>query len=812
MILSTVPMAKPNRTLVEHTDDVVAAFGTLFGTPGRPTELTSHWLRFFRLAEADRDEFLRTALLACFVHDWGKANEGFAAMLFRTGQQTVRHEVISTLLLNQPQVESWLRGIRGVDREIVLGAVAGHHLKAADPRGAGDDARFGSAQRGAVEVRFKLTWNHTSIQRHLATLADLFGLTPPPTESVPDRWATGKGGVGVVDYGKERKKICRRLDDLFDEVNQEPSGRRARLLRAVRSALIAADSAGSGLFRTHAEAKEKELVGDYMQAWLDLAFDPGKRMDATWIEEAVIKPRLNEQKAEGRPIVWNEFQEACADPVRVPARALLIAPCGSGKTLGAWRWIAARAAERPIARAIFLYPTRGTATEGFRDYVGHAGSELATLIHGAAELDLHGLRPDIPVEIQIAEARLFSLRQWPKRVFSATVDQFLAFLQHDYGSTCLLPLLADSALVLDEVHSYDRGMFTALTAFLEHFDLPVLAMSATMIDRRKADLEPYLAVIDGLSFGDDASRLRRIAEHPRYAIAVIDEPDAARQRAEAALRAGQRVLWVVNTVDRAQILARSFLDFNRTDDALRTAEGVPVHSYHSRFKLIDRRSRHDAIVAAFRVGRGGSGGVLGITTQVCEMSLDLDCDLLITEAGPITSLIQRLGRCCRDQNAHETGRVGEVLIYRPESPHPYDKDELMGLDTFLSGIDGQTVSQADLERRLEAAGGTGFQEKPADFITAGPWACQGQSHFRDIEERTCSAIMPGDELEYRKRLESPTKCLAQELVVPIAKGDADREAKPFWMPSWLSFADGSRHEYSPLLGYLPKTGGGTRIA
>ena len=807
------PMAKPNRTLVEHTNDVVAAFDVLFGIPGQPAELTAHWLRFFRLPERDHDEFLRTTRLACFVHDWGKANAGFAAMLFRTGQQAVRHEVVSALLLNRPEVVSWLGGTRGVDQDVVLAAVVGHHLKAADPAGGGDDARFGAAQKGAVEVRFDLTWNHPAIRRHLADLAEAFDLAPPPSRPVAERWATGKAGASVVDYVKERKKLCDRLDDLFEEVQAEPAGRRARLLRAIRSALIAADSAGSGLFRTHAEANEHEPVHDHMGAWLQLAFDPDKRMNEVSINEKIIEPRRDEQKAKGRLIIWNDFQEACADAARVPARALLIAPCGSGKTLGAWRWVAARAAERPIARAIFLYPTRGTATEGFRDYVGKAGPELAALIHGTAELDLDldKLQRDIPLEEKIAEARLFALRQWPKRVFSATVDQFLAFLQHDYGSTCLLPLLADSALVLDEVHSYDRGMFTALMEFLEHFDLPVLAMTATMIDRRKVDLKRYLTEVDGLGFGGDDTRLRRIANHPRYAVAVVNGQDDARRHAEAALLAGERVLWVVNTVDRAQTLARSFQDPDRADGTLLSGRGVPIHSYHSRFKLVDRRDRHEKIVEAFRAGDGPRGGVLGITTQVCELSLDLDCDLLISEAAPITALIQRLGRCCRDQEAHEKGRVGAVVIYRPESPHPYDKGELAGLDRFLADLVGTAVSQADLEKLLEAAGGTGFLEKETAFIHDGPWACQGKNHFRDIEERTCSAILPTDEQEYLDRLKAPAKWRAQELVIPIAKGDADKEAKPPWMPSWLSFAEACRHEYSPLLGYLPKTGGGFSI-
>ena len=42
------------------------------------------------------------------------------------------------------------------------------------------------------------------------------------------------------------------------------------------------------------------------------------------------------------------------------------------------------------------------------------------------------------------DRRLYALRFWTRRVFSATVDQFLAFLQYSYGPLCLLPVLADS--------------------------------------------------------------------------------------------------------------------------------------------------------------------------------------------------------------------------------------------------------------------------------------------------------------------------------------------------------------------------------
>lgn len=808
------PLAKPKRTLIEHTADVVVAFRSLFGSEERPTALARRWLAFFRLGEADLRPFLRSGLLSCRVHDWGKANTGFAAMLSRTGAQSVRHEVVSALILTHPSMWAWLGGIAGVDLPVVLAAVAGHHLKAAEPEGWTEPAQFGATQAGPDAADFALTWHHPKVRDHVAALAEEFGITEPLPEGVPTTWSIRKPRPGAADYRAGRERACKLLRRLRDEIEDCPATPRARMLRAVRSALIAADAAGSALFRAHDEAGWSRDVHKHIQRWITDAFDPKARLDEAKIWSAIIDPRIGATAAPGQAFSWNEFQEACADPARVPARALLLAPCGSGKTLAAWRWVAARCRERPIARAIFLYPTRGTATEGFRDYVGHAGPELASLVHGTAQLDLEHIQADLNSEERIRQARLFSLQQWPRRVFSATVDQFLAFLQHDYGSTCLLPLLADSALVLDEVHSYDRGMFTALTQFLEHFDIPVLAMTATMLERRKADLAVHLPDVNGLGFSRDDSRLRRIADHPRYEVSRVCGVTEARDAADAALRECRRVLWVVNTVDRAQALARGFAD-DLGADRLSTRSGADLFSYHSRFKLGDRRRRHDEVVAAFkRTDEQEQRATLAITTQVCELSLDLDCDLLITEFAPVSALIQRFGRCCRDQRAHEPGRkrrTGRVILYAPESEKPYLKDEMKGVPEFVEEIAGQIVSQSGLEERLASLDGTGFLPRPARFIADGPWASAGQDHFRDAEELTCQAILSRDEDDYRFLDKHPTRYRAQELVLPIPKEDADRSAKPRWMPSWLTFADMRRHDYLPSLGYVDKAGGGFLI-
>ena len=53
-------------------------------------------------------------------------------------------------------------------------------------------------------------------------------------------------------------------------------------------------------------------------------------------------------------------------------------------------------------------------------------------------------------------------------------------MQYGYGAICMLPVLADSVIVIDEVHSFDPGMFSALKRFLQFFDVPVLCMTATL--------------------------------------------------------------------------------------------------------------------------------------------------------------------------------------------------------------------------------------------------------------------------------------------------------------------------------------------
>jgi CRISPR-associated endonuclease/helicase Cas3 len=779
-LLAKSPQNGRYLTLVQHTRDVMDAAESLFGIPVSPTRLGLAWLRFFRISEDCFRLFHGNLLASAAFHDWGKANDGMQTLLRGEGQQVIRHEHLSGLLLVQPGFVNWLtaRADPAIDQDIVLAAVISHHLKAnsqslALPVGAG--------------LRFRTYCEHPDFRELMGLAAERLPLTGPLPEVPADQhWGyrdpRGNLPANHLDVGALRQRLRDERLDRFNKAVRRDEPRR-RLLWAVRSALIAADAAASGLRRENLP----------LQAWLGTMFADCHLCDKAFVWSEVIEKRIAQVRRQGKWQSWNTFQDDCADPAKVPERALLLAPCGSGKTLAAWRWIAARLGERPAARVIFLYPTRATAKEGFRDYVSWAPEADATLMHGTSAYDLQGMfanEPDDPRSGQSYETqrRLYAIGYWTRRVFSATVDQFLAFLQFSYGPVCMLPVLVDSVLVIDEVHSFDRPMFSALKAFLQAFDLPVLCMTSTL----QQDQQEQLRQCGLTLYNERPGDLQAIAAAPRYRLRQTTQEKALALVTQAVAE-GKRVLWVVNQVRRAQLV---FCDCRNK------ALGVPIYCYHSRFRLQDRRERHEEVVRGFR---SHSPPALAITTQVCEMSLDMDADLLLTERCPVTSLIQRMGRCHRDRELRPES--GDVWIYEPLGEqgkpdlNPYDPDALIGVGEFLTQLEraDRRVSQIDLERALAAAAQPPAREDVlTSFLTSGPYAMGGAEDFRDIEEFTVSAVLARDVESFAalRQTQQPTDGLI--LPVPRRLG-RERDSR---LPSYLALAD-DRH-YHPLIGFCDR--------
>ncbi|HVA51264.1 MAG TPA: CRISPR-associated helicase Cas3' [Pirellulales bacterium] len=795
-LLAKSPRNGVEKSLVRHTRDVIDAAVALFGSADGPTRLGHCWLRFFKLPDEAWPTFYINLLASCALHDWGKANDGFQDdVRGKRGSQGIRHEHLSALLMSRPVVWEWLAGNVALDRPLVLSAVMTHHLKAAyDPH-----REFGFARRMNDRARIGLLHRTDQFEELAGATGDLLGLGQVNLREIPEAWSFEKPPANIREM---RKHV---IKEVFNPFRNELDANltRKRMLLAVRGGLIAADAAGSGLARV-----DKTIPG-----WIRQQFDAGILWDGERVRTEIINRRVDDLNAQFRKhgkgkFEWNDFQVACDD---LPDRALLLAPCGSGKTLAAWRWIAAQAAKNPAGHVLFLYPTRATAKEGFKDYVSWAPEADAALMHGTAEFDLRDMfdneqdsRHGLSYE---ADRRLYALGFWEKRAFSATVDQFLAFLQYGYGPVCMLPVLADSIIVIDEVHSFDQKMFSALKAFLNNFNVPVLCMTATLPPDRRDQLEKSQEAGGcGLTvFAEKRGELETIAGMPRYRLTRAASRNAAEERAREALRSGRRVLWVVNTVARCHEIVERFaanFDPASKNTHLTMADGTPVYCYHSRFKLSDRVKRHNNVVDNLKA-TGGAG--IGITTQVCEMSLDLDVDLLITEECPVTSLIQRMGRANRERDARPLSKSGEVIVYKPADQNPYSREDLTGLEEFLALVADTELSQAALEEALSKVPSPPWGgDKLSMFLESGPFAVAGDEDFRDSEEHNRQCVLPDDVHDYLSARAKDKPGFILPVPIRLARcRDNEMHPEHKQLPPYLGIAEAGH--YHPAIGFYGST-------
>lgn len=741
-------------TLLGHSLTAAQSFQAMFGSSNHPTRLACCWQRFFKLPPNYWNKFYESGLVACAFHDGGKGTEIFMDILRKKRKdQVIRHEHLSGLLLWLPPIRDWLMSIPDVEIHVVLSAVIGHHLRA----GYQD---FAEPLNPDLKC-FKIFSDE--ISQIFCQLGSPWKNFPVSQVQINSLW-NFESGCGF-DFNQVKTDAKTALTKFKRKLRIDTDLN--RLLIAVRAALILADSAASAILRTNHKISQ----------WIETAFQAP--LTGEFIESQVITPRIAEIKAQEGYFTWNSFQQASEN---LPERVLLLAPCGSGKTLAAWRWIKSQIDKKPAARVIFLYPTRATATEGFRDYLSWAPEADAALIHGTAAYELEGMFDD-PKDARFGkdfttEDRLYALGFWHRRIFSATVDQFLGFMQQVYRSICLLPLLADSILVVDEVHSFDQKLFSAFKLFLKNFDLPVFCMTASISPERKRSLTEDC----GLEvFPQDLKTFQDIkvqAAMPRYCIQLLEGEDLAREIAIRSFREGKQVLWVVNQVDRCQRLARS----------------LSALCYHSRFRLADRKRQHDAVIAAFKKAEERSP-ILAITTQVCEMSLDIDATVLISEHAPLTSLIQRLGRCNR-RTLQTSDQVGQVYFYPPEDQKPYSPEDLTGLDNFLEAVSNKTVSQQFLGQLLETYGPTEYEpERSAAFLENGPWAVAREESLRDTDNYTVDAILDDDLGEYLKLRKQ--KQSTDALIVPVPRRWGQHDSRLGRFPMVAS----SSH-YDPDFGFF----------
>jgi CRISPR-associated endonuclease/helicase Cas3 len=639
----------PAERLQGHTAMVMAAAEEIVGAVGTSAlaaaRLPARWLE--RVATTTR--------LAAFAHDLGKASDHFQAMV--RGErivQLVRHEALSLWLcwFGQP-LACWLRGAVQTDADyaIALAAAVGHHRKFAAHAIAPTDAGAGASTR--------LFTSHADFADVLRAGARVLGLTSPP--SMTDQ---------IVEDTR-RQPLAARFEAWGDDANDlvPLATADALLLAIVKAMVLDADVAGSAL------PKQGANVHRWIAERLRRRANRGRL-------QAIAERRLDGHP----PRAFQRAVGASDAPV-----TLATAGCGSGKTVAAYLWAA-----QHCGRQLWVtYPTTGTTTEGFRDYVNDA-DVVGRLEHGRALVDIELFELNDGDEGQRALDRLASIRGWGAEVVTATVDTVLGLVQNQRKGLYAFAGLAHAAVVFDEVHAYDDRLFGTLLRFLEALPgLPALLMTASLPVARLEALRALIARVHDrplveIGGPEDLEML------PRYEQLRTPDPwPAVRQ----CLEAGGKVLWVSNTVARCIDLARS-------------APAAPRPLlYHSRFRYCDRVERHGAVISAFQT----HGPALALTTQVAEMSLDLSADLLVTDLAPVPALIQRLGRLNR-RSTPAAPTPPRPFVVLPFEGNPYEHAALAAARAWLDELPDRALSQRDLVEAWKEEDSQPIERMPSEWL------------------------------------------------------------------------------------------------
>ncbi|NLI86685.1 MAG: CRISPR-associated helicase Cas3', partial [Bacteroidales bacterium] len=207
----------------------------------------------------------------------------------------------------------------------------------------------------------------------------------------------------------------------------------------------------------------------------------------------------------------------------------------------------------------------------------------------------------------------------------------------------------NAKIIIDEVHIYDAYTFGLLLKVIEcivPYNTQFAIMSASLPKVLKEELEKVL---------------------PDYEL-IVEEKLDNKQRHKVEVRdclieqcandiitdfeAKENILVVCNTIAKAREI------FDLLD------EGIPLENrmlYHSQFILQDKKNKEDLLENL----KSKKNGFVAVCTQIVEVSLDIDFDVLYTENAPIDAIIQRLGRVNRKgdiQNRIPDMQFAKVII------------------------------------------------------------------------------------------------------------------------------------------------------
>lgn len=372
---------------------------------------------------------------------------------------------------------------------------------------------------------------------------------------------------------------------------------------------------------------------------------------------------------------FRDFQNESIEDINVIA----IAPTGSGKTEASLLWATSK---KDWERIIYLLPTRVTSNSIYTRLTDYFGDEYTQLIHSTARQYIKEQKDN-----SYDQKRYFRDKSFFKNINICTVDQILT-LGFNLGFWEVKTFhMLNARVIIDEIHLYSPytlGLIISTIQYLkDNFNTKFYIMTATMPTKLQNLLGKTLGDFKLIKDKELLEKSRNVFEVKDFFI------DEYLDEIISNIENGKKVLIVVNTVDKAIEL------FENLKEVAENSNKKAV-CYHSRFIKKERSKKEKEI---FELDKENDGGFL-VATQVVEVSLDIDFDILFTENAPIDAIIQRAGRVNRKRKKDDS----KVIIFKNYeiSERIYDSGNVL-LNTFqeFKKVEGQKLTEKELNELVD---------------------------------------------------------------------------------------------------------------
>jgi len=557
-------LAKPDETLLEHTEKALRVLASLKKAYPEVPEIV------------DMPQLWDNLFYSVFLHDFGKGARGFQEEMNGGKRWNYRHEILSAgfvAALNLPEKS----------KEAIALAIITHHKDLKTLR-----------EKYATTIstgRKRFERKREELQKGLSELNSYFQYIPLWSKQYLgkelDQFASLPSFLNLIDvYKIYAAPYYYRIED------EDLSSQESLCGIFFKGFVTACDHLASA-----GETRIKEGIGD-------------------------IK----------RYVKFSQFTSIQQKSLTHKGNLLIVSPTGSGKTEAALFWSQANNDAKAFKRIFYVLPYTASINAMWRRFNKLFGSsEYTAILHGKVSYFLYKyLTEEKEESYKTLVTKASHLKSLGKKIFRPykiltpfqIIKHFFKLKGYEQG----VSELTGSLFIFDEIHTYDPHT-TALILQIAFYIKETLRgkflfMTATMPTFLKEKIKGVLNISQELK-----PTPQELINFTRHRIKIL-EGDIWEyiSQIKRDLRAGKRVLVVVNTVQKAQDVYRVFMSEFKNSSLL-----------HSRFILRHREE----------IERKLDKVRLLVGTQIVEVSLDIDYDVLYSEPAPIDALLQRFGRVNR---------------------------------------------------------------------------------------------------------------------------------------------------------------------